>query len=31
MTEGVLRDVASFRNTHTQQDDMTLLIIRRHD
>ena len=30
MTEGVLRDVASFRDTRPQQDDMTLLIVRRH-
>jgi sigma-B regulation protein RsbU (phosphoserine phosphatase) len=30
VTEGVLRDVASFRDTRPQQDDMTLLIVRRH-
>jgi sigma-B regulation protein RsbU (phosphoserine phosphatase) len=29
MIEGVLRDVALFRDTHPQQDDMTLLIVRR--
>ena len=30
MTEGVLRDVAGFRDTRPQQDDMTWLIVRRH-
>jgi sigma-B regulation protein RsbU (phosphoserine phosphatase) len=30
MTETVLRDVARFRDTRAQQDDMTLLIVRRH-
>ena len=30
MTETVLRDVARFRDTRPQQDDMTLLIVRRH-
>jgi len=29
MTDGVLRDVVRFRDTRSQQDDMTLLIVRR--
>ena len=29
MTDGVLRDIARFRDTRSQQDDMTLLIVRR--
>ncbi len=29
MADGILRDVASFRGTRPQQDDMTLLIVRR--
>jgi sigma-B regulation protein RsbU (phosphoserine phosphatase) len=30
MADGVLRDVACFRATRPRQDDMTLLIVRRH-
>jgi phosphoserine phosphatase RsbU/P len=30
MTEGVLRDVAGFCGARPQEDDMTLLIVRRH-
>jgi sigma-B regulation protein RsbU (phosphoserine phosphatase) len=30
MADGVLRDVALFCAAHQQQDDMTLLILRRH-
>jgi len=30
MTQGVLRDVARFCDTRPQQDDITLLIVRRH-
>jgi len=29
MADGVLRDVARFRQTHPPVDDMTLLIVRR--
>ena len=30
IVDGVLRDVARFRNTGPRQDDMTLLIVHRH-
>lgn len=30
MADAVLRDVARFRDTRSRQDDMTLLIVRRH-
>jgi len=30
MADGVLRDVARFRDTRPQQDDITLLVVRRH-
>jgi sigma-B regulation protein RsbU (phosphoserine phosphatase) len=30
IADGILRDVARFRGTHRQDDDMTLLMIRRH-
>ena len=30
MADGVLRDVAGFRGSGPRQDDMTLLIVRRH-
>ena len=30
MADGVLRDVSRFRDTRPRQDDMTLLILRRH-
>lgn len=30
MADSVLRDVTRFRDTRPQQDDMTLLIVRRH-
>ena len=30
LAEAVLRDVAAFRGAHPQQDDLTLLVVRRH-
>jgi serine phosphatase RsbU (regulator of sigma subunit) len=30
MADSLLRDVTSFRDTCAQQDDMTLLMLRRH-
>jgi sigma-B regulation protein RsbU (phosphoserine phosphatase) len=30
LADGILHDIARFRNTQRQQDDVTLLIVRRH-